>query len=55
MRWVAPRHEAAAAHMADGVFKTTGEIPVVMAGYGPGIANLDLPYDIYFGDRVNRN
>lgn len=40
VRWVGPRHEAAAAHMADGVFKTTGEIPVVMAGYGPGTANL---------------
>jgi len=40
IRWVGPRHEAAAAHMADGVFKTTGEIPVVMAGYGPGTANL---------------
>ncbi|MBC7231564.1 MAG: thiamine pyrophosphate-binding protein [Actinobacteria bacterium] len=40
IRWVGPRHEAAAAHMADGVYKTAGEIPVVMAGYGPGTANL---------------
>jgi len=40
IRWVAPRHEAAAAHMADGVFKTSGQIPVVMAGGGPGTANL---------------
>ncbi len=40
IRWVGPRHEAAAVHMAEGVFKTTGEIPVVMAGYGPGTANM---------------
>jgi len=40
VRWVAPRHEAAAAHMAEGEFKTTGNVPVVMAGGGPGTANL---------------
>ncbi len=40
IRWIAPRHEAAAVHMAEGVFKTTGEVPVVMAGAGPGTANL---------------
>jgi acetolactate synthase I/II/III large subunit len=40
MRWVGPRHEAAGVHMAEGVFKTTGEIPVAMAGYGPGTANM---------------
>lgn len=40
IRWIAPRHEAAAVHMAEGVFKTTGEIPVVMSGAGPGTANL---------------
>ncbi|MBN1572704.1 MAG: thiamine pyrophosphate-binding protein [Deltaproteobacteria bacterium] len=40
IRWIGPRHEAAAVHMAEGVFKTTGEIPVVMAGAGPGTANL---------------
>ncbi len=40
IRWVSPRHEAAAVHMAEGAFKTTGEIPVAMAGYGPGSANM---------------
>jgi acetolactate synthase-1/2/3 large subunit len=40
IRWITPRHESATAHMAEGVFKTTGEIPVVMAGAGPGTANL---------------
>jgi acetolactate synthase I/II/III large subunit len=40
IRWVAPRHEAAGVHIAEGVYKTTGEIPVVMAGAGPGMANL---------------
>ena len=40
IRWITPRHESAAAHMAQGVYKTTGEIQVVMAGCGPGTANL---------------
>lgn len=40
IRWITPRHESAAAHMAQGVYKTTGEIPVVLAGAGPGTANL---------------
>ena len=40
IRWVAPRHEAAGVHIAEGVYKTTGEVPVVMAGAGPGTANL---------------
>jgi len=40
VRWITPRHESAAAHMAQGVYKTSGEIPVVLAGAGPGTANL---------------
>jgi acetolactate synthase-1/2/3 large subunit len=40
IRWITPRHESAAAHMAQGVYKTTGEIQVVMSGAGPGTANL---------------
>ena len=40
IRWVGPRHEAAAVHMAEGVYRTAGEIPVAMAGYGPGTANM---------------
>lgn len=40
IRLVPPRHEAAAVHMAEGVYKTTGRIPVVLAGAGPGAANL---------------
>jgi len=40
IRWIAPRHEAAGAHMAEGIYKSSGEIPVVMAGAGPGMANL---------------
>jgi acetolactate synthase-1/2/3 large subunit len=40
IRWVPPRHEAAAVHMAEGVYKSSGEIPVAMAGYGPGTANM---------------
>ncbi len=37
---VVPRHEAAAAHMADGETRVTGEPAVVMACAGPGAANL---------------
>ncbi len=37
---VVPRHEAAAAHMADAETRVTGEPAVVMACAGPGAANL---------------
>lgn len=40
LRFVTPRHEAAGAHMADGWFRVTGLPSVVMAGAGPGAANL---------------
>jgi len=40
IRFVAPRHEAAAVHMAQGVHKTTGKVTAVLAGGGPGTANL---------------
>jgi acetolactate synthase-1/2/3 large subunit len=40
MRFVSPRHEAAAAHIAQGIFKATGEISAVLGGGGPGTANL---------------
>lgn len=40
VRLVPPRHEAAAAHMADGWSRVTGEPGVCMAGAGPGTANL---------------
>jgi acetolactate synthase-1/2/3 large subunit len=37
---VAPRHEAAGVHMADGLSRMTGRPQVAMAGMGPGVANL---------------
>jgi acetolactate synthase-1/2/3 large subunit len=40
MRLIVPRHEAAAAHIADGYTRVTGEPAVVMACAGPGAANL---------------
>ncbi len=40
MRVVAPRHESAGVHMADGLARVTGRPQVVMAGMGPGVANL---------------
>lgn len=40
LKFVTPRHEAAGAHMADGWFRVTGAPSVVMAGAGPGAANL---------------
>ncbi len=39
-RHVAPRHEAAAAHIAQGIFKTSGAMSLVLAGGGPGTANV---------------
>jgi acetolactate synthase-1/2/3 large subunit len=40
MRWVPVRHEAAAVHMAEGVYKTTGKVAAVLGNPGPGSANL---------------
>lgn len=40
MRVIAPRHESAGVHMADGLARVTGRPQAVMAGMGPGVANL---------------
>jgi acetolactate synthase I/II/III large subunit len=40
MRLVPFRHEAAGAHMAEGLYKTTGEVAAVIGNPGPGSANL---------------
>lgn len=40
IRFVTPRHEAAGAHMADAMARVTGKPGVVIAGAGPGAANL---------------
>jgi thiamine pyrophosphate-dependent acetolactate synthase large subunit-like protein len=40
MRVVGPRHESAGVHMADGLARMTGRPQVVMAGMGPGVANM---------------
>ncbi len=40
MRLVPVRHEAAGAHMAEGLYKSTGEVSAVLGNPGPGSANL---------------
>ena len=40
IRFVPIRHEAAAVHMAEGVYKTTGQVAAVIGNPGPGSANL---------------
>src|SRR5215469_3398512 len=40
VRFVPVRHEAAAVHMAEGLYKTTGQIAAVLGNPGPGTANL---------------
>lgn len=40
VKFVTVRHEAAAAHMAEGVYKTTGQVAAVIGNPGPGSANL---------------
>ncbi len=40
MRFVPIRHEAAAAYMAEGVYKTTGRVSATLTNPGPGTANL---------------
>jgi acetolactate synthase-1/2/3 large subunit len=40
IRLVTIRHEAAAVHMAEGMYKTTGKVAAVLGNPGPGSANL---------------
>ena len=40
IRLVPVRHEAAGAHMAEGLYKTTGQVGAVVGNPGPGSANL---------------
>ena len=40
IRFVTIRHEAAAVHMAEGLYKTTGQVAAVLGNPGPGSANL---------------
>ena len=40
IRFVAPRHEAAGAHIAQGIYKSSGEVSAVLSGGGPGTANV---------------
>jgi len=40
LRLVPVRHEAAAVHMAEGLYKTTGQVAAVLGNPGPGSANL---------------
>jgi acetolactate synthase-1/2/3 large subunit len=40
IRFVPVRHEAAAVHMAEGLYKTTGQVAVVLGNPGPGTSNL---------------
>lgn len=40
MRFLNPRHEAAAAHMAEAYARITGQPAVVIGGIGPGAANM---------------
>lgn len=40
IRLVPVRHEAAGAHMAEGLYKTTGKVAAVLGNPGPGSANL---------------
>ena len=40
VRFVPIRHEAAGVHMAEGLYKTTGQVAAVLGNPGPGSANL---------------
>jgi acetolactate synthase-1/2/3 large subunit len=40
MRFVPIRHEAAACYMAEGLYKTTGQVAATLTNPGPGTANL---------------
>ena len=40
IRFVPVRHEAAGVHMAEGLYKTAGQVAIVLGNPGPGSANL---------------
>lgn len=40
IRFVPIRHEAAGVHMAEGLYKTTGQVAIALGNPGPGSANL---------------
>ena len=40
IRFLAPRHEAAGAHIAQGIYKSSGDVSAVLSGGGPGTANV---------------
>jgi acetolactate synthase-1/2/3 large subunit len=40
IRFVPVRHEAAGVHMAEGIYKTSGQVSIVLGNPGPGSANL---------------
>ena len=40
IRFITPRHEAAAAHMADAFYRASGQVAATLSGAGPGTANL---------------
>jgi acetolactate synthase-1/2/3 large subunit len=40
MRFVPVRHESAAAYMAEGLYRTTGQVAAIITNPGPGTANL---------------
>ena len=40
IRFVPVRHESAGVHMAEGLYKTTGQVAIVLGNPGPGSANL---------------
>jgi acetolactate synthase-1/2/3 large subunit len=40
MEFIPTRHESAAVHMAEGVYKTTGQVAAVLGNPGPGSVNL---------------
>jgi len=40
IRFVPVRHEAAAVHMAEGLYRSTGQVAAVFGNPGPGSANL---------------
>jgi acetolactate synthase-1/2/3 large subunit len=40
IRFVSVRHESGAVHMAEGLYKTTGQVAAVLGNPGPGSANL---------------
>lgn len=52
IRYMSVRHEQAAAHMADGFWRASGQVAVCLASRGPGAANMTIGVHNAFAESI---